>query len=1114
MHFFIDNFQLTEQNISDSFGIFNNDQNLFKITSEFQLLEKAKAFACQDGMIIIQQSAADENLVNIILNPRTGLEIPFSSVKYFVYRGVSKDSLFVNGQLIPKSKTPENSFLQRIWDEVDGFRTNFNLPNHPDPTPKDFGYDNDLPSTLEIEKVFNNSQSNTFPIYIKEGECIGNFGNSKKIGFEIILETDNLENPSFDNQITLGYLRKQNHTIDVSDLSGFEKRAKQELVLSYIDPCAFFGLHYDVGVDISVFSGNTKNVVNKKQTELYNELLNKFYNKNKIYLDIRSENGYSYNFYQNYKDANNKNVKIENGISEYETDSWPILILNSPNKDKVNINLRIDDNLKPILFSENRELFGKQNNSVFLDDTKLLNGNDTDWTKNITLNFPIVGSKNVAYYAKLCYFRQENNVNSPNSILKNDKYYSNAFCPIDLKKIADIDYTFQQCFNSDFVYCKGKLPNINNPFSFVSETGANWDATRIIFYAKSVFKNERTGIFLNNQTTKDNAGFTLDGNFNKTSFLSSRISLNVNKIQEKKSATIYDEIKVIDIVQNKDFTGAVEDLICFGITTDEFSSLKNITNFSDLYHRYIYLEELTESPFTDKDGKIFRKYEAKVQGFDNTGKRLIKSSENPIYVYTQNGLVFASKEFSSGYEAVDGKNYLENFMKILDSNSPVTTNFFDGLINFTTEEFNNLANAAFWQNYTNGKTNKSLFELDISIKTIILDFKEELDNININKQSIENLVKIKGAELLNYAKQSIRNNWAAKNKDGILYLSRLIMQIILKNHPKIIANFYNDVEYFSNLFEKHSRGLEGAEKPDFSTYPNFKILISGYDPFGSAFPASYFDWEGHQSNPSGNLALSLDGVELIANNGKKAIIKSVILPVRFKEFDEDWIEDFFTPYVKDNTVKLIITFSYGVDGKIYNFEMERFASRKRGIGTPDNNNDGAKESFYLNKSDKDNSEFIETTLPFNDMFISSEIGLDQKAAFKYYNNGVSLNKEFYINNYDKLTNSVNHEIDPFSPAGKIYNNDLQATYYNKIAPIDISNYPMSGANKIKSLQGSGGDYLSNEVYYRVAFLRKTLNPNKMTGHIHVGFLKGNSKIDRDEMLSIIKNALTQTIKNF
>ena len=188
MHFFIDNFQLTEQNISDSFGIFNNDQNLFKITSEFQLLEKAKAFACQDGMIIIQQSAADENLVNIILNPRTGLEIPFSSVKYFVYRGVSKDSLFVNGQLIPKSKTPENSFLQRIWDEVDGFRTNFNLPNHPDPTPKDFGYDNDLPSTLEIEKVFNNSQSNTFPIYIKEGECIGNFGNSKKIGFEIAIK--------------------------------------------------------------------------------------------------------------------------------------------------------------------------------------------------------------------------------------------------------------------------------------------------------------------------------------------------------------------------------------------------------------------------------------------------------------------------------------------------------------------------------------------------------------------------------------------------------------------------------------------------------------------------------------------------------------------------------------------------------------------------------------------------------------------------------------------------------------------------------------------------------------------------------------------------------------
>jgi pyrrolidone-carboxylate peptidase len=60
----------------------------------------------------------------------------------------------------------------------------------------------------------------------------------------------------------------------------------------------------------------------------------------------------------------------------------------------------------------------------------------------------------------------------------------------------------------------------------------------------------------------------------------------------------------------------------------------------------------------------------------------------------------------------------------------------------------------------------------------------------------------------------------------------------------------------------------------------------------------------------------------------------------------------------------------------------------------------------------------------------------------------------------------------------------------------------------------GGTYLSNEIYYRVAFLRSTLKPDKLTGHIHVGFLLDNTKIDRIDMLDTIKTALKQAINNF
>lgn len=647
MHFFIENSKLTEQGLTDSFGIDDSNLNLFKITTEFLLTDIAKAFTCQKGMMIVQPSNVDAGLVNIILKPTTGLKIAFSVVKYYIYRGISRNTLFINNKIIPKSQVPENHFLQRIWKETEDFRKTFNLPDHPDPTPKDFGYDNDLPNTLKIEKLFDNSQSETFPIYVKEGEWIGDFGNSKKIGFEIILETDNLENPSFDNQINLEYIRKQNHTIDVSALSSFEKRAKQELVLSYIDPCAFFGFHYDVGVNVSVFSGNTKSVVKKKQTELYNELLNKFYNKNKIYLDIRSENGYSYNFYQNYKDANNKNVKIENSTSEYETDSWPILILDSPNKDKININLRIDDNLKPILFSENRELFEIHNNSCFLDDTKLLNESSTNWTKNIALNFPIVGTKNVAYYAKLYYFRQEHNPFYRNKTLKSKSISSytvpsGIFASLDTPNLGDSDYIFQQTLNPNYTFLKGNLPN-GEDFSGVVIAGANFDENRIIFHTQMVFPNETTGDFYSDTEPGIGKGFNLEGNFNQMSFLKRDLFCFSQNIQESENE---EPVKVLDILAYKSYPSGKENLFLLGLTQSELSELKKVTGLSNKHSRYIGFEDASPDSETDINGKSFGKYKLNVQGLDDNGEVAVVYPISDIVVYSFGGFVFGSKDFA------------------------------------------------------------------------------------------------------------------------------------------------------------------------------------------------------------------------------------------------------------------------------------------------------------------------------------------------------------------------------------------------------------------------------------------------------------------------------------
>ena len=205
-----------------------------------------------------------------------------------------------------------------------------------------------------------------------------------------------------------------------SGLTGLELKAKREQILSFIDPAAFFGIHYDVGVNISAYNGSEKTTQNKKHDELYSLLISKFATRNTVYLDIRSEHGYSYDFYENYGDNSGNNIKIGNSTitptaQNYSTNGWAILTINSPvetekNKNDIKINLRIDDNTKPILFFENTNLISKDNNSRFIDDTEMLNGTD-EWSKELSFVFPNTGTgtqkDNVAYYINLNYFKQE-----------------------------------------------------------------------------------------------------------------------------------------------------------------------------------------------------------------------------------------------------------------------------------------------------------------------------------------------------------------------------------------------------------------------------------------------------------------------------------------------------------------------------------------------------------------------------------------------------------------------------------------------------------------------------------------------------------------------------------
>ena len=366
----------------------------------------------------------------------------------------------------------------------------------------------------------------------------------------------------------------------------------------------------------------------------------------------------------------NLKIKAETesfATEEYGTFGWPIKYFDKAQNlnEKYNcatINLRIDDNTKPILFFENTDLLRRNNNSRFLDENTLLNGTATDWSNDIILKFPNTGTAkdNIAFYMKLQYFRQEYNSLSPNTVLKNENYFDSSFCPINVSNLADNSYIFQHVQNPNLSYIRGQLSGITNDFGYIADSGAFWDNDRILFYSQAVFQNKRTGHFYSKDKGLDNK-ISLDSKHFNISFLKRDVNINCKVLQEETDTNQYTPFKSIAISDYSGFIAARENLLLLGIKKDELQSLidaadaidqnTQLPKLSNKHHRYIFLEENLPTPKTDKDDFFYRKFKLKVQGITPSGETAIIAPNNDIFLYTRDELCFTSKYFAE-YETV------------------------------------------------------------------------------------------------------------------------------------------------------------------------------------------------------------------------------------------------------------------------------------------------------------------------------------------------------------------------------------------------------------------------------------------------------------------------------
>ena len=306
----------------------------------------------------------------------------------------------------------------------------------------------------------------------------------------------------------------------------------------------------------------------------------------------------------------------------------------------------------------------------------------------------------------------------------------------------------------------------------------------------------------------------------------------------------------------------------------------------------------------------------------------------------------------------------------------------------------------------------------------IKQFKLSWKNLK-NYQQATDFIHDYSNQLWRDAKQRIISTNSFDDRE--LYWARLLSsKVIRSNEPNFAIT---DTEKTA-LLRKLENGSRGRTDLAYTKATNKKILLTGFDPF-------LLDRNVDQSNPSGVAALLLDG-QVINYKGISAEINTVMVPVRYKDFDQGIIEQLLAPYYALNNVDMIVTVSMG--GK--EFDLERFPGKRRSVTAPDNANivyGGTATDpkiSSLNDRPLPGNEFVEFSLPVEQM-------LQAKGPFKINDNHkvITLEKAFEPKSLAELDSAI-------------------------------------------AVKGGGGGYLSNEISYRSIRLRDELNSDIPTGHIH------------------------------
>lgn len=660
-HFYTEIDLINSQSAGEEFGPAGvvSGAEKFRVTDLHSSNGTPNAYAICDGTVCIQQDSGNSNLINLILKPKQQPEHNFPEVRFFVYKGILKSSLVSNGEIIVDSN---NDLVTSIKNSQDALNAAIDeqLTNPPGTT-TDPASENSLGIYLDsnttnfgdqdpIDNLFYQDQV-TFQLpEVKGGWLIGHF-NPSSFGMEIILNEY-----GYDPKLEIA--RVVEHLISVDQLGSnptntdqFKFDHDKEEVLNYVDPAAFFGSFYSEKLlaksSASAFTAWSGN-------DIYDEILKgqthsgssgNFLNRDRVYLDIRNENGYSFDYYKNY--GRDISVAFEDdssllAVTSYYQAGWPLYSFDSSNlptgnassKNVILLSLPHGDNSFPLVYvaagytdrlaGTFRAMKGQKR---FIS---LKNLGSTDFFDFLKLAFPNNSNSSatqlISNYCRLVFIKKfeyrdvqtQPTLASPTSLPKSH-YLDNVFSIDYRQNIAgSVPVKFR-------IYGESRFLSVieEDSLEFFASIGVAEDSNNVTFFSFAENVNKRTGSKISKRialTSGSVSQFNSFGEFLSLKFSDARIvegDLVVNQQSIEYLRSLNSNRESLTGL----FVPDPNELVVLSIGNASFASFTNLIASSSIETSYrIYLAFSNKTLDVDARGQEYYKFDIVLRGFtDNAG---------------------------------------------------------------------------------------------------------------------------------------------------------------------------------------------------------------------------------------------------------------------------------------------------------------------------------------------------------------------------------------------------------------------------------------------------------------------------------------------------------------